>query len=144
MFSHPQGLQMHGEISLSGGCFLFETSCGSPCAQPSISEAGQGASLEGQAAPGAAGSLARALSWLQQRRCRAVSERIREKIMTSGRGKGQRAGTAVGNVCMPCGKKCGCLWTQQARGLGLLSPVWSCCELVRSFLSEVWSRELNY
>ena len=63
-----------------------------------------------------------------------------------GRGQGSKrsfASTAVGNSCLPCGERCGCLRGQAAGGLGLFLYCWILLWAPEVFLQEVWRNRIR-
>lgn len=68
--------------------------------------------MEVKAAAGATGESGRH-SWVQRQTYRAVSQLIREKIMTWGKREGPLKAQLYARLVV---KKCGCLWDQVGQG----------------------------
>lgn len=123
MFSHPQGLRQDGgNPDPSDRWLLFITSFGNPCVQPLIAAVGGGVPLEVEEAAGVTGNGQQTqLGTEAEDTGQGLSGLERGDNDLGGRGQGLKqsfASTAVGNLRLPCGERCGCLWGQAGQRPG--------------------------
>lgn len=121
MFSHPQGLRQDGGtlIRVTAGSF---SSRALGTLVSSLSSQLWGGYLEVEGAAGAASSGQQTqLGTEAEDTGQGLSGLERGDNDLGGRGQGLKqsfASTAVGNLCLPCGERCGCLWGQAGQRPG--------------------------